>query len=91
MGERISRTGVIAMTFSGFLRYFEVLERSQVMGWQDCIAKSSTLQSSLAFYEEVFKKYAQSIDKRLLNLHNKERLNKETQKTSCNPVSKKQF
>jgi hypothetical protein len=45
----------------------------------------------LAFYEEVFKKYAQSIDKRLLNLHNKERLNKETQKTSCNPVSKMQF
>jgi hypothetical protein len=45
----------------------------------------------LGGYEEVFKKYAESIDKRLLNLHNKERLNKETQKTSCNPASKKQF
>jgi len=30
-----------------------------------------------------------SIDKRFLNLHNKERLNKETQKTSCKTASSK--
>ena len=38
-----------------------------------------------AFYD-TSKKYAQSIDKPFLNLHNEERLNKETQKISSKRV-----
>ena len=43
-----------------------------------------------AFYD-TSKKYAQSIDKPFLNLHNEERLNKETRKATCQSVNFKRF
>lgn len=45
----------------------------------------------LGFGLKKLKKSVQSIDKRFLNLDNKERLNKETQKTSCKSASRKHF
>ncbi|TYQ31913.1 hypothetical protein [Pseudanabaena sp. UWO310] len=111
MADRISRSGTIAMTFSGFLRCFKLFvlylsgyrhNPQEEEGDTQCrplLLAGYKLQKMMGFffpleaglrieYNKKQKTFAKGIDKPLVNLHNKERLNKETKKTSCKPASK---